>query len=785
MNRSTPAYRLHVLFLVAVFSGLPASQNFAQSSFSNDSHWDPQFGPPARFLNPYNVEATNDYVLVTGRQYKPNGLEKTFGTVYRSVLDTETYTLDIPGWEEATLVAGTTRIYAMRGRYNADVAELNLQDRQAHLILDPPGMIPQFTTFGDTLFALTETGVYRWNDTWERLGPPLDFPVYEWLVGPSGVFVSGNQAAICDLQTCYTSLWHLADETWKLIGLATGGGNPKVSAISIDSRGRFIIAGDFTSINGKATPRVARWDGNEWSALGTGFGDEIGFISALVAVDTLVYAAATNNYVLEWNDRAWHTLGEQPDRSVRKFVTRNGRLYASGWFTAIGNTAAYRIAEWDFIEQRWLPLFPVQGSGIDGEVYTLTVGPEGYLYAGGRFGAAGASPARNLARWDGSKWSNIGEGLDAPVRALATHTDRLYAGTYEGVAMTNLQERSWTYLPDLPDGKQFQSIADLIFLQDTLYALGTVDDGTAKTNGVFRWQNNQWQTIGEFRRDGHRGHAYALTAAEHRMLYVAGFFTHVNSVPVRNIARWDGTEWHALGNGLENPVYALETGGGKVFVGGGSPDSLLYAWDPAQALWSHIPFPDYNHFGCEPLVHALHWRPDGLYAGFGAICLTTHPPKTQKMYTLARWNGWSWRIPGSGIGYGGVGAMASSGDDLYVAGSFERAGVVASSNIARWNAAVRLPITEHEVPSAIRLDQNYPNPFNQSTTLRFSLERPANQVRLGIYDLLGRRVASLINKPLQAGTHEVAFDADGIMKGVYLYRLSINGRAWSRKMLVH
>ena len=70
-------------------------------------------------------------------------------------------------------------------------------------------------------------------------------------------------------------------------------------------------------------------------------------------------------------------------------------------------------------------------------------------------------------------------------------------------------------------------------------------------------------------------------------------------------------------------------------------------------------------------------------------------------------------------------------------------------------------------------DQNFPNPFTQSTTLRYSLPQPM-QVRLTVYDMLGREVALLVNAQQEAGIHTAEFDAGSLPAGVYLARIELD-----------
>ena len=89
----------------------------------------------------------------------------------------------------------------------------------------------------------------------------------------------------------------------------------------------------------------------------------------------------------------------------------------------------------------------------------------------------------------------------------------------------------------------------------------------------------------------------------------------------------------------------------------------------------------------------------------------------------------------------------------------------------------------YETPTEFRLDQNYPNPFNPSTRIRFQLPVASN-VRLVVFDALGREVALLVNGSLPAGTHEYSFDAHGLSSGAYIYQFGTSDLVLSRSMLL-
>jgi hypothetical protein len=93
------------------------------------------------------------------------------------------------------------------------------------------------------------------------------------------------------------------------------------------------------------------------------------------------------------------------------------------------------------------------------------------------------------------------------------------------------------------------------------------------------------------------------------------------------------------------------------------------------------------------------------------------------------------------------------------------------------------------LPSDYTLEQNYPNPFNPSTQIRFAIPE-AGRVKLEIYNLLGQKIAELLNEDLSAGYHTVDFstgsfgNADNLSSGVYIYTLNANGFATSKKMIL-
>jgi hypothetical protein len=87
------------------------------------------------------------------------------------------------------------------------------------------------------------------------------------------------------------------------------------------------------------------------------------------------------------------------------------------------------------------------------------------------------------------------------------------------------------------------------------------------------------------------------------------------------------------------------------------------------------------------------------------------------------------------------------------------------------------------VPTEYILEQNYPNPFNPTTTIKYSIPH-ASKIKIQIYDILGREVATVINEMKSAGTYTATFNAANMSSGVYFYRLQAGSFTETKKLLL-
>jgi glucuronoarabinoxylan endo-1,4-beta-xylanase len=101
-----------------------------------------------------------------------------------------------------------------------------------------------------------------------------------------------------------------------------------------------------------------------------------------------------------------------------------------------------------------------------------------------------------------------------------------------------------------------------------------------------------------------------------------------------------------------------------------------------------------------------------------------------------------------------------------------------------WSRDLSTGVDEQaDSPTEYQLIQNYPNPFNPNTTITYQIP-VAGHVALTVYDMLGRKVASLVNDTKPAGAYAITWDAKGQASGVYIYRLQSGSFVSSKRLIL-
>ncbi|MBI5809374.1 MAG: T9SS type A sorting domain-containing protein, partial [Ignavibacteriales bacterium] len=106
-----------------------------------------------------------------------------------------------------------------------------------------------------------------------------------------------------------------------------------------------------------------------------------------------------------------------------------------------------------------------------------------------------------------------------------------------------------------------------------------------------------------------------------------------------------------------------------------------------------------------------------------------------------------------------------------------------ASNFFALSSQSLTDVKDKVVPNQFILEQNYPNPFNPATTIKYSI--PVSQfVMLKVYDVLGKEIATLINKEQEAGNYVVEFNGSSLASGIYLFKLQTNNFVETKKMVL-
>ncbi len=234
-------------------------------------------------------------------------------------------------------------------------------------------------------------------------------------------------------------------------------------------------------------------------------------------------------------------------------------LYAGGFFTLAGGNSALRLARWDG------EIWQAVGGGLTGagavSVRALLVVDEGdhdSLIVGGNFIEAGKTVVENVAKWDGTDFSSLGDGLIHRVRDLDIFDDGTGPAIYAATDIGNEPGGVWKF-----DGETWSVVGGGI---DTplgiVFALEVFDDGSGPrliAGGIFtvaggqeafciaQWDGKSWSPLGGGVNEG----VFSLKSFDDGSgpaLFVGGTFLEAGGIPAINAARWDGSQWSNLGN---------------------------------------------------------------------------------------------------------------------------------------------------------------------------------------------------------------------------------------------
>lgn len=502
------------------------------------------------------------------------------------------------------------------------------------------------------------------------------------------VFAGGNFITAGGVEVNHIAKWN--GSTWEPIGEGFSG---QVQSIAFGNNGKIYAGGFFIMSGDMEVKRVAEWDGNEWKALGNNFNNGVLALAYNKETDVL-YAGgqftAPANFIAKWDGNSWSDVSGGTSGYVYSLaMDKPGNLYVGGTFDYVGlsdqRKTVNSLAKWDGISWASLGL----GSDRFNYVYTLSVGPDSSLYAGGYLELEGQWGSK-VAKWKDESWSVLGYCNEIILGSHITSNGEFFcAGQFTSVSgvscnyVAKLGRNGWESLGEGTNEWIQNIVVDGI---GNVFAGGEFSAaGGIPANYVARWDGEEWdgmlcedtQAIGGINR-----RINSIVYDGNGNIYAGGEFTTAGDLIVNHVARWDGSSWTNLGEGLNGIVHclALDTSGilyagGEFDQAGGVLAKNIAFWNGSQ--WSPL------GYGLEGPVNSIVVTESGLvYAGGDFLS-----SGFTGLGRIGQWNGTSWSKVGGSMNDEVLTLLLDHDENLLAGGRFTTASGTTSNHIAKWNGS--------------------------------------------------------------------------------------------------
>ena len=391
--------------------------------------------------------------------------------------------------------------------------------------------------------------------------------------------------------------------------------------------------------------------------------------------------------VAKWDGKQF-TILASTDNNVNTLAwdSSSNTLYAGGDFNTIAGQSIPYLAKWN--GTTWSSV----GSGVNGVVWDMFVEPVSHnLYAGGSFATAGGVTVNYVGVWNGTSWSALGSGANGSVYSMAWDpaTSSLYVSGLVTTPAARIAKYSSSTWSALGSGLDWYALSlDWDASTNSLYLAGgfTVANGVSCSGQVGKFNGTTFTALGT----GFTSPSSIVVGPSGQVFVGTSNVTTKSGTTVNYIAKWDGSAFVAMGNGVNNQIGGYNDllwvpGTNTLYVVGSFtsanngmvPAYNLAAWNNVSSTWSSV------GSGLDNAVNALAWDPSGkLYVG-GAF---TNTPTGSAGY-VAQWDGTTWSSLGTGVN-GAVSSLAwdSNTSSLYAGGAFTTAGGTTVNQVAKWNS---------------------------------------------------------------------------------------------------
>jgi len=506
-------------------------------------------------------------------------------------------------------------------------------------------------TGGNKSYKLAKYDGVEWIPVNDSLNGP-DFPM-EIKVRNGEIWVADNKGLLR-----YNGSWQLIANT----------NNQQVYDFDFDAAGNIYIVGSFTSVNGISISGVAKYNGSNWSAMGSGIAvSPSNQARAIHCFQGQVYIAGpftnisgiTSNGFAKWNGTSWSTLnsGGMMLGLSAHFTEFNNELYVSANSSPTGINGSNRVFK--FTGSTLIQL----GNNFDSDIYHLRF-VNNRLYVAGNFTACGTTPINHLAYWNGSAWVDDGQGLNFTTYDIAANTNcTMVAGTsspsgssynFQNAAVLRLNK--W-----MPSGNGMNGIIQTLLVDGSfVYAGGNFTEAGGLTGRVMIWNGLEWDTLN----GGMIIHTIRDMVFYNNSLYIGGSFTDPVTLGARHLARWDGSQWVEVPGDVNDDVFALEVYNNELYIGGSftsmgsGPANQIVKYN--GTTWTNLSSLTNN------TVKDIKFDQNGImYVGGGFTTIGGVQARR-----IAKFDGTTWSEVGSGVDNFVNAIGISPTNELYIGGQF-------------------------------------------------------------------------------------------------------------------